>query len=328
MPILGKRGEPAAVPLQLSFVERIRAGRVVPIISDEALFDLVLGGHAAFTRAYADYIEYPMPDRENLVKMAKYYKLHAKLKEQELKADYLNYIKNHVYRMAEADAADADLLAEAADQIDRKTMSEFARLLGYPRLGKAQDEPLPVLANLPFKTILTTSPFTFIEDALRAAGKSPRTEICRWRKELDTIDSVIDAAYKPSAAEPLVFHLHGLDAYPDSLVLTEDDYLEFLVNVSQGQGNEAADRIPALVRKVLSDDLIVLGFSLTNWAFRVLYAGLIKPNGKAEDRGVCCLQLAPSIAETSYLEDYLQREAKFDIYWGELPQYAQELRKM
>lgn len=110
-----------------------------------------------------------------------------------------------------------------------------------------------MLADLPFKIYLTTSPYTFIEEALRRAGKQPRTEICRWRRELDSIDSVIDDTYKPSTHEPLIYHLHGLDRYADSLVLTEDDYLEFLVNVVQGQGNNAVDRIHALVRKTLSD---------------------------------------------------------------------------
>jgi hypothetical protein len=107
-----------------------------------------------------------------------------------------------------------------------------------------------VWADLPVRVVLTTSPYTFIEDALRRAGKTPRTEVCRWRKELDSIEPVIDGDYRPSALEPLVYHLHGLDAYPDSLVLTEDDHLEFLVNVCQGQGNNAADRVHALVRQV------------------------------------------------------------------------------
>ena len=328
MPILKKGAELTVNSLQRSFVERIRAGRVVPVISDEALFDLVLGGQALFTKAYADYVHYPLPDKENLVRMAKFFQLKGELGDQTLKSDYLNYIKNHIYALAQHDATDKDLLAEAEEQVDVLSASAFANLLGYPRLDGGTENPLLVLANLPLKTILTTSPFTFIEDALRRAGKAPRTEICRWHKDLETIDSVIDNAYKPSAAEPLVYHLHGLDQYPDSLVLTEDDYLEFLVNVAQGQGNDAADRIPALVRRALSDDLIVLGFHLNSWAFRVLYAGLIKLNSKQEDRGICCLQLAPDPEEQRYLEDYMRHEAKFDVFWGTLQEYGRKLHQM
>lgn len=336
MPIIRpSAGAQPVNPLRLSFVERLKAGRVVPVISDEATVDLALGAgnRERLVQGYADYIGYPMSDRDNLVKMTKFHKLRGGreqqgLRDQELKANYLNYVKNHIYYLAQAASADTDLLAEAEAEVDDLSVSAFANRLGYPRLDRGVEEPLLVLANLPVKTYLTASPHTFLEDALRRAGKTPRTELCRWRKELDSIDAAIDATYKPNAREPLVYHLHGLDAYPDSLVLTEDDYLEFLVNACQGQGNNAADRVHGLVRQALFDDLILLGFSLSSWPFRVLYNGLIKPNGRQEDRGVCCLQLVPSEDEKRYLQDYLEREAKFEVFWGDVPQYARELRRM
>ena len=328
MPIIKQAGVQPSNPLQRSFVERLKAGRVVPVISDEAMADLVLGGRERLAQGYAEYIQYPMPDRDNMVKMAKFYKLRQGLKEQDLKSDYLNYVKNHLYFMAQAAGASVDVLAEAEAQVDDLAVSAFAKQLGYPRLDAGPDDPLQILANLPVKVFLTTTPYTFLEDALRKAGRSPRTELCRWRRELDSIDSAIDATYKLSVSEPLVYHLHGLDAYPDSLVLTEDDHLEFLVNICQGAGNNAADRVHGLVRQALFDDLILLGYSLSGWPFRALYAGLIRTNGRQEDRGVCALQLAPNDDEKRYLEDYLEREAKFDVFWGDVPQYAQELRKM
>ena len=320
---------------QLSFVQRIRAGRVVPVVSDEALADLVLGGWQNLIQGYATYAEYPLPDTDNLVKVAKYRQLFGEneqggrgLKDQALKSDYLNWVKNHIYRTAEAQGADADLLAEAEAQVDIVSASEFAHLFGFPQFDGGTAVTILVWANLPIRVVLTTSPFTFIEDALRRAGKTPRTEVCRWRKELDTIEPAIDATYKPSEHEPLVYHLHGLDTYPDSLVLTEDDHLEFLVNVSQGQGNNAVDRVHALVRQAMFNDLILLGYHLSSWPFRALYAGMIKPNGKQEDRGVVALQVTPSEVEKSYLDDYLRREAKFDVFWGELGEYTQELRRI
>ena len=244
MPIFNQVVGQAPNLLQLSFVERIRAGRVMPVVSDEALADLVLGGWQSLIQGYASHVGYPFPDTDNLVKVAKYRQLFGKdqqsdreLTDQALKSDYLNWIKNHIYYTAQAQGAGADLLAEAEAQVDAVTASAFAHLLGFPQFDGGATAPMLVWANLPVPVVLTTSPFTFIEDALRRAGKTPRTEVCRWCKELDTIEPAIDATYKPSEREPLVYHLHGLDAYPNSLVLTEDDHLEFLVNVSQGQGN-------------------------------------------------------------------------------------------
>lgn len=324
MPIL-KQGAKLKFAPPTNFAGRISAGRVVPIVSDDAAFDLVLDGHTDFLASYADYVEYPLDDKENLVKVAKFYQLKTGLNDQDLKADYLNYVKNHIYFLAQAQGADEETLAEAEEQVDALSVSAFADLLGYPKFDGGRKDLLLVLADLPFKIYLTTSPYTFLEEALTRAGKTPRTELCRWRRELDTIESAIDDDYKPSAQEPLVYHLHGLDRYADSLVLTEDDHLEFLVNVAQGKGYDAVDRIHALVRKVFLDDLIILGFRLNSWAFRALYAGLIKLSGKDDDRGVCCLQLVPNAEESRYLEDYVRREAKFDVFWGTLEKYAEEL---
>ena len=120
----------------------------------------------------------------------------------------------------------------------------------------------------------------------------------------------------------------GLDRYADSLVLTEDDFLEYLVNVCQGQGNHATDVVPALVRKALADDLVVLGFSLDSWAFRVLYAGLVKPNARQDERGVCNIILPDHPDERAFLEDYMAREAKFEVFWGDVAAYAEKLREL
>jgi hypothetical protein len=288
-----------------------------------------VGDYLRMVEGYAgEVVKYPLPDCNNLERVAKFRQLSASLTDGALKSDYLNWVKNFIYFSAQDRGADKDALAEAEAEMDNLSVSEFAGRLGYPDFDAGLASAMLVLADIPARTYLTTSPFTFLEEALRRGGKAPRTEICRWRKELDGIDSVIDATYKPSKDEPLVYHLHGVDQYPDSLVLTEDDHLEFLVNICQGQGNNAADRVPALVRQALFDDLILLGFSLSSWAFRGLYAGMIKTSGRQEDRGVCALQLAPSEDEKKYLEDYVRREARFDVFWGDLTQYTQNLRAM
>ena len=303
MPIYNRSGAKPDNPLQMSFIERLKAGRVVPIISGAGLADLTMGGHARLTQHLCEFMDYPLPDNDRLVEIARYYKVQNKLKDDDLKSAFLNFVKNFIYYMAEDEGADEDMLAEAEAQVDDLTVSEFGRLLGYPRFGKGPDDLLLLLANLPINVYLTTSPYEIIEDALRLAGKTPVSEICRWKESLDSIPPVITPTYRPCAEEPLVYHLHGRDNYPDSLVLTEDDHLEFLVNISQGAGNANADRVHGIVRQALFDDLILLGFSLSDWGFRSLYAGLIH----SIDR---------------------QDEVQFDVYWGAVSGYGQELRQL
>ncbi len=316
-------------------MESIKSGLAVPILSDEAIFDLVLEGHPSLTEAYAEYSGYPLDDRDNLPRVAKYCKLNRQTKalqaggnfdHNDLRADYFDFVKNFIYAQAEQHGIDADVLAEAEAQFHTKTVSEFARLLGYPSFDRGQEDPLQVLANLPFRVLLTTSPYTFLEAALVKAGKTPFSTVIRWRQDLrDLIDPRAAELHQPDALRPLVCHLFGLESYPKSLVLTEDDYLEFLVDVNLGRGDDKRDSVPAQVRKALSGDLLVLGFSLNSWAFRALYAGLIKSDdARAEQRGIC-VQLPPSEAERTYLHDYLQREARFEVVWSDLGHYAQGL---
>jgi hypothetical protein len=54
-------------------------------------------------------------------------------------------------------------------------------------------------------------------------------------------------------------------------VLTEDDYLDFLVNISRQQ-----DLLPPRIQEVLTGaSLLFIGYRLADWDFRVLFRGLV-----------------------------------------------------
>ena len=328
---------PAASRAQ-GITQRIRAGNALPIISHSALFDLALFGHEAFKRYYAERVGSPYANAADIGQLANYDRYTNRNSDMACKEFFVQCAKNHIFREARAAGVDDETLAEARDQADRVGVTAFAHLLGYPRFDQAQTKPLQVLANLPFKTYLTISSTTFLEDALRKAGKEPLTKMCRWRGPIDAPEKdlwLIPDDYRPSSQRPLVYHLCGLDAHPtsgaplaDSLALSEDDHLEMLVNLSEGRGKDTADRLPALVRGALFDDIVLLGFSLDSWAFRALYYGLIRQTGQERDRrGVCVVQLPAEerARQEKYLQGYLDREARLDIFWGDLHQYAQEL---
>ena len=339
MPIWDDDEDPASRQPQ-SITQRVRAGNALPILSHSALYDLALFGFEVFKCYYAKQISYPYSELPGIGQLANYDRYTNRASDVECKEFYLDCLKNHIFREARAAGLSPDILEEARSQVDRVGVSAFARLLGYPRFDHVQTFPLQVLANLPFKTYLTLSGTTFLEDALRLAGKEPLTRMCRWRGPIDAPERelwLIPDDYRSSEEEPLVYHLCGLDAHPQSgtplpgsLALSEDDHLELLVNLAQDRGNESADRLPALVRGALFDDVVLLGFRLDSWAFRGLYYGLIRQTGQERDRrGVCVVQLPPDKREKQekYLQGYLDREARFDIFWGDLHEYAQELKE-
>ena len=57
--------------------------------------------------------------------------------------------------------------------------------------------------------------------------------------------------YDPEPKIPLVYHLFGRDEAPASLVLTEDDHLEFLTATYQDRGR-GTDPIHSRVRRAMS----------------------------------------------------------------------------
>ena len=77
--------------------------------------------------------------------------------------------------------------------------------------------------------------------------------------------------FVPTPASPVVFHLHGRLSVPESLVLTEDDYLDFLVTVSRDQ-----KLLPHQIKRAMAGaSLLFIGYRLADWNFRVLHRGLV-----------------------------------------------------
>lgn len=137
----------------------------------------------------------------------------------------------------------------------------------------ASDEPHGVLARLPLPVYITTNYDDYMVRALEASSKAPIQELCRWNSVLQERPSMLGQGsdFAPTAQQPVVFHLHGHLKAPESLVLTEDDYLDFLVNISQEQ-----DLIPARIRRAFREtSLLFLGYKLADWDFRVLFRSLV-----------------------------------------------------
>lgn len=315
---------------QQIIVNRIKMDKVVPLISNAITDNLVFGSHTALIDSYADYIQYPLEDQRALSHLSQYRLIVNEKKIPDklaLRSDYIDFIKNELFDRVEENwnSSYRDVLDDLIEEFDDVTFSEFCERLGYPQFDDEGD-PLLILASFPLSIYLTTSYHNFIEDALRRVGKSPRTEICRWHDDLEDIPTVFDDDYVPTPEEPLVYHLHGHDKYPESLILTEDDYLNFLVAISQDKGRGGIDLIPSRVRRAMADSsLILLGYKLRNWDFRVVFQGLIK-SSSIQQAGVS-IQLEPNEVEKKYLEKYLQREAKFEIYWGDTDQFMVELHQ-
>jgi hypothetical protein len=117
-----------------------------------------------------------------------------------------------------------------------------------------------VLAALPLSTILTTNFDHLMELAFRQARKDPQTIV--YRSSADTIRRVGRA----TVPRPLVYKLHGDVSDPSSMIVTEDDVIEFLSCVIR-RDPQLPDDITA---RFVDDSVLFIGYGLKDWNIRVL----------------------------------------------------------
>lgn len=122
---------------------------------------------------------------------------------------------------------------------------------------------LQMLAELDFPVVLTTNYDDLYEQALRAAGKRPRVVIYSRRRSPTITHGDLDGD------GPVIFKLHGDLARPESLVITESDYIDFV-----GQMTEKGARHPiplALKSRLMRCTTLFLGYSLADYNLRLVF---------------------------------------------------------
>jgi hypothetical protein len=231
------------------------------------------------------------------------------------------------------------VLPEAAR---RAPVSDLLTAAGAKRRGTDPAEPHGVLALLPFPIYLTANPDGLLEAALAeaepeaepgaGATKRPVVELCRWNEEVDWPESVYDRQpdFRPTPGSPLVYHLFGRLQEPDSLVLTEDNYFDYLIGLTRNN-----DLIPEFVRRTLADSaLMFLGFRMEEWDFRILFRYIMGQGGERRRKKYAhvAVQLDPEENRTLDQDGarrYLQRffgGYDISIYWGSVEDFATELK--
>jgi hypothetical protein len=199
------------------------------------------------------------------------------------------------------------------------------------------DQPHAVLAGLPIPLYLTTNYDGFMAEALGRAGRPATQEICRWNAELrKTHDSYL-ASNQPTAEAPVVFHLHGHIDSPESLVLTEDDYLDFMVNVSADDAAASPREMllpPRVQESMAATSLLFVGYGLRDWNLRLLFRTLVARAAITRRIVSVSVQIHPDdkavrpgrFDEAQQFLDSYFGALKVKVYWGSASDFLEELR--
>lgn len=311
--------------------DQINRKKCTPVISNQLILS-ALFPEQAVVADWAKSSGYPLADA-NLALVAQYLSVTYR-DAYRAKTEYLEFLKQQYLASAEKDATlDRTLL----DQVRRERGLSVSQLvgerLGYPPAGDAEN-PLNLLAAFDMPVYLTTSPHLLLETALRSLHKQPRTEVYTWHPTLEeTIppDYRHDPEFQPTTDAPLVYHLHGLDEFPDSLVLTEEDHLDFISNVIHDF--RAIGKMPNAVRNAISSTILILvGYNIQSWEMRVILQELIRDQPR-RPRSVA-IQLdphdLPDVLDLARFQEYVQMylaqdKFRFDIYWGDARSFLKQL---
>ncbi|HEY0322967.1 MAG TPA: SIR2 family protein [Pyrinomonadaceae bacterium] len=278
-----------------NLLKQISRGKCTPFIGTEAcagLYEMKTDR----AKRWADEEDFPLEDRSDLARVAQF------------------------LAVRDREAKPIDKLIEEFEAI---TPPNFKDALEAHR----------ALAELPLPIYITTNYDDFMKQAFKSLRmpRDVRREYCRWRKNrLPTEASIFSSDYQPSVANPVVFHMYGHTDIPASLVLTENDFLKFLVNVSSDQS-----LIPSLIQGAIAGgSLLFLGYRLDEWDFRILFHTVASYLENSLTQAHFIVMVVP-VGENApqgrkekaikYLNLYFEKQ-NTRIYWGTCQKFIRELK--
>lgn len=144
----------------------------------------------------------------------------------------------------------------------------------YKTSDNEPNELIEKLALLPFPLIINSTPDNRIVRYLKEQNKDVLESFYNYRGNKENLEW--EYLYD-SYLKPFVFSLYGSIKDPRSLVITEDDLLEFLIAII-----EKNPPLPASITSVIQDEnisFLFLGFGFKSWYLRILLYVLL---GKKE----------------------------------------------
>jgi CHAT domain-containing protein len=312
-----------------TFLWRLHEGHCTPVIGF-GLLESLLGSTREIARNWANTYGFSLEphNREDLPQVAQY----IKIDRQEPRFPYDNLGKYLQEQLRERYGNDFPRNPATAPE---ERLDELLTQVIIKRAEQDPDEPHQILARLPFEVYLSTNPNNALAAFLERENKKPTLLLCPWNRYVEKMRVTYEK--RPTVTEPLVYYLFGQLSKPPSLVLTEDDYFDYLVGTASNK-----TLIPdAVVGKQSQSQLLFLGFQTDAWNFRVLLRSIQKQRLRQDlddendwSYKHIAVQLDPEeerlinpIRAQKWLEKFFGAPAnKIGIYKGTSEDFLKELR--
>ena len=286
-----------------TLLSRIANQKCTPFLGAGASAHILPTG-GALADEWANQLTYPFPNRDDLAQVAQYMAI--------VRSDPL---------------------------VPKERIAEVCSTVNLAQALQDGD-PYDVISGLDLPVYITTNYDDLLLQALRNRRKEPRPMLCPWNDlsyELAGEDDLY--RHEPDERTPAVYFLHGNAQEPGSIVLTEDDYLDFIVWITRQWREQAAiSRIAPCVKQAMAKtSLLFIGYSQNDWTFRVLMRSIRETGANLRALNIA-VQLSPlgeDAAEedqekvTDYLTSYFSnlQDNSVKLYWGTAREFCQELQE-
>ena len=307
-----------------SICSHVRDGKVIPILGP-GISEQICGTPRELARRLAVAGDFPLAphDRSDLAKVAQ----------------YLTFSQSRGYAQSEVKKQlRRQVLERNTGLNDKLPLPQLLALAGEQR-RQVESDPYRILSKLPARIYVNACTETLLFKSLEAEeGKKPELLSCNWRETGESHRQEPSYKGEPNSMTPIVYQVFGDLDDKNSLVLTADDFFDYLIATASDQ------LLPTVVRgSFVQSSLLFLGFDLTDWTFQVLFRLIMNLRGchKLKWFSHVAVQVEPEEdrlldleGARRYLEGYFSTdrglgrgEPRIDIYWGRATDFLNELRQ-
>ncbi|HJZ98231.1 MAG TPA: CHAT domain-containing protein [Candidatus Solibacter sp.] len=298
-----------------TITSRIKMGLCIPVLGPDCLAP-IWGSTIELAEVLAKKYDFPLEEHlsQNLPSVAQY------IKQVRDDSEYLIALDQH-------------LSARCPDAPAGKDVWDRLSAVGQLRRTSGITDVHALLAALPCPIYFTACHDTLLEDALTERGRTPVVDFARWKEDVRNMamyPKIDDEHTTPSPDHPVVYHLLGVCTKPDSMVVTDDDYTDYMFGINTQQ---CEDFTPTFIKSVVAEKaLLLIGFHFKYRSFQVVVRNglnrLREKNIKKTNMWVGA-QMPPD--PDTYLRvddarDYLNQTIGTDlkIYWGGVQQFVND----
>jgi hypothetical protein len=301
----------------------VREGTCIPVVG-VGLVEPIIGSRRALAVDWAAESAFPMAPhaREDLPQVAQFVAVDQDY--PTMRSELGRYMRANMRKR------NPNVLANEPED---SSLDRLISVAGANWRNQTPDEPHAALAKLGLPIYVTANFDSLLEDAITAGNRTPQVEIAPWNDRLAAQPPLEKRlpGYQPTPDQPLVYHVFGRLTQPDSLVITEDDYFDYLIGITHN--NDMV--LPALRAALSGNALLFLGFQMDDWSFRVLFRSLMRNEGRDRRSRYThvAVQVDPdegTISDVDQARQYLDGYFEYSevvVYWGSVQDFIKELQR-